>query len=99
MGYVDFSRATGGKSYSQRKELKDLVRLRDNCVCQICGKFGWGVDHIIPHADGGLSVPRNYRILCHQCNVDIRRPPKNARLPLGDYYAALERELAGVGGA
>jgi len=88
------SRIRGGAAYRQHKALKDLVRLRDNCTCQICGKPGWDVDHIIPHAEGGLSTPDNLRVLCHRCNCQRRRPRANARLPLPDYYAALEAELA-----
>jgi len=91
--FVDGSRMKGGEAYRQQQALKDLVRLRDNFTCQICGGFGWDVDHINPWAESHDSTLDNLRVLCHRCNVATRRPRKDARLPLDEYYAALEAEL------
>ena len=93
-GFVDGSKTKGGKAYRQSEDLKDLIRLRDKCICQLCGGFGWDVDHIVPHAEGGLSVLENLRVLCHRCNCQRRGLRKDARLPLDDYYRQLEAELA-----
>lgn len=92
--FVDGSRTRGGKAYRQSEDFKDLIRWRDNFTCQLCGGFGWDADHIVPHADGGDSVPGNMRVLCHRCNCLTRRPRYDARLPLADYYAKLEAELS-----
>jgi len=91
--FVDGSRMRGGEAYRQQQALKDMVRLRDNFTCQICGSFGWDCDHIDPWEESHASTLGNYRVLCHQCNVATRRPRKDARLPLDAYYAQLEAEL------
>ncbi len=64
-------------SKNQRKLMTPLLRRqimeRDNYTCQICGKYmpdevGLHVDHIIPIAKGGKSIPTNLRVLCSKCN-------------------------------
>ena len=64
-------------SKNQRKLLtKDLRRSimeRDNYTCQMCGKYmpdevGLHIDHIIPVALGGKTVPSNLQVLCSKCN-------------------------------
>lgn len=64
-------------SKSQRKLMTKPLRIqimeRDRYTCQICGKYmpdevGLHIDHIIPIAKGGKSVPSNLRVLCSKCN-------------------------------
>ena len=55
------------------KELRDEIAERDHYTCQICGKYmpdgvGLQIDHIIPIAKGGKSVPSNLQVLCSKCN-------------------------------
>lgn len=62
---------------NQRKmmtpDLREKIMRRDNFTCQICGKYmpdgvGLHIDHIIPVAKGGKSVPSNLQVLCSKCN-------------------------------
>lgn len=64
-------------SKNQRKlmspELRRMIMRRDNYTCQICGKYmpdevGLHIDHIVPIAAGGKSVPSNLQVLCSKCN-------------------------------
>ncbi len=64
-------------SKSQRslmtRELRDEIAERDDYTCQVCGKVmldgvGLQIDHIIPVAKGGKSVPSNLQVLCSKCN-------------------------------
>ncbi len=55
------------------KELRESIAIRDNFTCQICGKYmpdgvGLHIDHIVPIAKGGKSVPSNLQVLCSKCN-------------------------------
>ena len=61
-----------------RGEVSDSLRYdilnRDNFTCVLCGasaKQGvrLHVDHIIPIAKGGKSIPQNLRTLCERCNI------------------------------
>ena len=65
------------ESKSQRKlmtrALREEIMKRDSYTCQECGKHmpdevGLHIDHIIPVAKGGKSVPSNLRVLCSKCN-------------------------------
>ena len=64
-------------SKSQRKlmtpSLRKAIMERDHYTCQLCGKYmpdevGLHIDHIIPIAKDGKSVPSNLRVLCSKCN-------------------------------
>ena len=55
------------------KALRDKIALRDNFTCQLCGKYmpdgvGLQIDHIVPIAKGGKTVPSNLQVLCSKCN-------------------------------
>jgi 5-methylcytosine-specific restriction endonuclease McrA len=81
---------TGGKGYRQSIEVKTLIRERDNHTCQICGKPGHDVDHIIPWKESHDSTLGNLRVLCHSCNMKrhpLRRPLLNT------WYESIEAEL------
>lgn len=62
---------------NQRKLMTPALRRqimeRDGYTCQLCGKYmpdevGLHIDHILPVARGGKSVPSNLRVLCSKCN-------------------------------
>lgn len=93
MAFKDGSKQRGGKAYRQHTSLKDAVRKRDNYTCQICGEYGNQVDHIIPYAISHDSSIKNLRTLCRNCNLSLRRPQYNTRLPLDKWFAKLEAEL------
>ena len=86
----------GGKAYRQPLGFKAMIRERDNYTCQLCGKPGYEVDHIIPYAISGDTRPATSRVLCVKCNRATRLPRKDASLPLNEWYAQIERELRGV---
>lgn len=55
------------------KNLRRKIMERDNYTCCICGKYmpdevGLHIDHIVPIAKGGKSVPSNLQVLCSKCN-------------------------------
>lgn len=55
------------------KSLRKSIMERDNYTCQLCGKYmpdevGLHIDHIVPVAKGGKTVPSNLRVLCSKCN-------------------------------
>ena len=83
----------GGHSYRQHQSFKDAIRKRDNYTCQICGKYGNVVDHIIPFALSGETRPDGVRVLCRSCNLKIRRERKDANLPINEWWDYLKKEL------
>jgi 5-methylcytosine-specific restriction endonuclease McrA len=93
--YKNGSRQTGGRCYRQSQSLKKFIRERDKYTCQLCGKEGWIVDHKIPWAITHDSTISNLRVLCHSCNLKIRRKRKDANpyKHLSEWFAALEVEL------
>jgi 5-methylcytosine-specific restriction endonuclease McrA len=63
---------------AERGDVSDSIRYdimrRDGFKCVICGAersqgVRLHVDHIVPIAKGGKSVPSNLRTLCERCNV------------------------------
>lgn len=65
----------------QRKAMTNSLRYdilrRDNFRCVLCGRSSADgailhVDHIIPVAKGGKTVPENLRTLCQECNSGKR---------------------------
>ena len=53
--------------------LRKQIMERDNYTCQKCGKYmpdevGLQIDHVIPIAKGGKSIPSNLQVLCSKCN-------------------------------
>ncbi len=60
------------------KDLRTLIKERDNYTCQICGKYmpdevGLHIDHIVPINKGGRSVESNLQVLCDKCNLSKGR--------------------------
>lgn len=86
---ADIGYETTLKNYmvkNQRKlmtpSLRRKIMERDDYTCQICGKrmrdgVGLHIDHIIPVAKGGKSVPSNLQVLCSKCNGS-----KSDRMPV-----------------
>lgn len=91
--YKDGSRTVGGRAYRQSEGFKEHIRRRDNYTCQLCGKEGWIVDHIIPYAVSHETRPDGVRVLCYACNLGLRRERRDAN-PIIDYEAYLRAELA-----
>ncbi|MBQ7172382.1 MAG: topoisomerase DNA-binding C4 zinc finger domain-containing protein [Clostridia bacterium] len=67
-----------GLAAVERGEVSDSLRYdilrRDNFTCVLCGASArqgarLHVDHIVPIAKGGKSVPSNLRTLCERCNI------------------------------
>lgn len=56
------------------QSLRKQIMERDNYTCQYCGKYmpsgkGIHIDHIVPIAKGGKTVPSNLQVLCADCNL------------------------------
>jgi len=63
------------------------VFMRDNYVCQYCGrkpaKSELTVDHVLPKVRGGRSTWENLVCACQRCNLRKgARTPKEANMPL-----------------
>jgi hypothetical protein len=50
-------------------EQEEQIRARDKGICQICGKHGKDVDHIVPLEISHNNDPSNLRVLCRVCNL------------------------------
>jgi 5-methylcytosine-specific restriction endonuclease McrA len=89
---VELGRKRGGTAYRQSLKLKEYIRERDNYTCQICGKEGWIVDHIVPWRVSHDSTVSNMRVLCHRCNLATKRERDNALLPEAEWWQHIEQE-------
>jgi hypothetical protein len=87
-----------GLSNVERGEVSDSLRYdilrRDNFTCVICGASAregarLHVDHIIPIAKGGKSVPENLRTLCERCNIGKSDKIEEAPSTSGDETCSL----------
>lgn len=56
-----------------RPSIRWKILKRDNFRCVLCGADATDrklhIDHIIPVSKGGISVIKNLRVLCSQCNT------------------------------
>ena len=84
----------GYTGWQNRSHYKDKIRDRDNHTCQLCGKSGHDVDHIIPWYISHDNSESNLRVLCHRCNVTLRRKQPPTTVPYSSYYGYIESELA-----
>lgn len=48
--------------------MRALILARDGHRCATCGGYGNDIDHIVPLALGGATVPANLRVRCAHCN-------------------------------
>lgn len=63
------------------------IYIRDRYRCQYCGDHKHAsdltLDHILPRAQGGVSLPQNLVTACVKCNQRKgNRTPEQARMPL-----------------
>lgn len=62
------------KSRSISQSRKEIIKQRDDYICQICQEpFPEGqleIDHILPHSLGGSNSEYNLMPLCSKCNAD-----------------------------
>lgn len=84
--------------YRKKAYSKTHIYLRDNHVCQYCGKVQppneLTLDHILPQSRGGKSVWENLVTSCRKCNSKKGdRTPKEANMhllnkpkPLSSYF-------------
>ena len=50
------------------QSVKEIVWIRDNQSCIICGKLGSPNSHYISRAKGGLGIPQNIVTMCIDCH-------------------------------
>lgn len=59
--------------YKARITLQDIEAMleRQQDKCALCNESvdKWEIDHIVPLANGGISIPGNLQVLCRPCNV------------------------------
>ena len=58
------------RGYASRRwrRIRELVIERDGGSCQICGRLGRQVAHIVDRRLGGSDDPSNLRLLCDSCH-------------------------------
>jgi len=61
------------------QKLRELVLIRDNRTCQICGveKDRLDVHHLIPRSKNGRDDFNNLVTLCHSCHMRVE--PKKSK--------------------
>ena len=58
--------------------MRKRVLRRDGHLCQHCRRRGSIVDHIVPEAEGGLTLDENLEAICQECH-DIKTAAEAAR--------------------
>lgn len=81
--YVHLRRQKQARSTVRRAQ----IYIRDGYRCQYCGEqkaaSALTLDHILPRAQGGNSLPENLVTACEKCNGRKgNRTPEQARMPL-----------------
>lgn len=82
----------GGRYKTQGKAFREFVKQRDNYTCQICGRPGRDVDHIVPYYICKETRLDNVRLLCHSCNMRVGRRTGAKLLPLDEWWKYIEAE-------
>jgi 5-methylcytosine-specific restriction endonuclease McrA len=78
------------------KELRAYVLTRDNGLCQMCGKQGYHIHHIIYKSLGGKNTANNLITLCeehHTSNEGIHGKLGNMKALLQNKVESNERRL------
>jgi len=59
-----------GSASACSKSLRELIYLRDEGICQLCGKVAVepSIDRIIPGSMGGRYMEENCQLACRKCN-------------------------------
>ncbi|SDP66598.1 HNH endonuclease [Filomicrobium insigne] len=72
---IRWAKSAAGQRALMTNKLRGQIKERDNYLCLNCGvsqavepHLLLEVDHIMPVAKGGLSVPENLQTLCWKCN-------------------------------
>ena len=81
--YIHLRRAKQARASVRRAQ----IYMRDGYRCQYCGEHKAAaeltLDHILPRAQGGASLPENLVTACEKCNGRKgNRTPEQARMPL-----------------
>lgn len=54
-----------------KPKLKNLVKDRDDGICQYCGEMADTIDHVIPYSYGGRDELDNLVAACRPCNFFV----------------------------
>ena len=80
-------------NYRIKGKEKKRIRQEYNYTCQICGGYGYEVDHRIPWSISHDSNDSNLRVLCVRCNRATRLQRKDSLIPLDEWWEYIKREL------
>jgi hypothetical protein len=72
---IKFKNSIAGQRALMTSKLREIIKQRDNCTCQICKISTYEernllleIDHIIPLSKGGITTEANLQTLCWRCN-------------------------------
>jgi 5-methylcytosine-specific restriction enzyme A len=66
--HPDARPSAGARGYGAEWRDVRVAHLARSPWCQVCGRAGSVVDHIIPRAAGGTDDPSNLQTLCARCH-------------------------------
>lgn len=71
-----------GPNKLKTKNLNESILERDDYTCVYCGEYADTIDHIVPKAQGGLTISKNCVAACKKCNgKKADRTPEEAGMP------------------